>query len=544
MTNLDNINSTWEQLKTMCSTDNLVYSSRSRLEAFLDCPRLGYIRYLWDGRGLSKRAASVYLSTGTYIHIGLEYIFRLFSTGELDEGDLPSPTAPNAPVYQHHVDVACTKSLAAYVNEIRDRGFDLEEGEDKANEQFVVSEQCALVEAFIRSFASRVLPDLLNRFKIVDVEREEQVTFGNLVVEGRIDVTLEERSTADIYITSFKTAAQWDRRQEKANEHDNQGLSETFILESRLREENEDLRKLLAGLEATVRYKNLPDAVIKASNKYNGYIQRFMKSEKVMGVVMIYLLKGKRYESSSRPGLWEQHSPLVRAYRKLIGTEYEYAASLWYDNPANKSGKGRLGKGWEPFNVWECEEVGFIRGWVAKLADPSNSLGQDVIGNSFKIPAPYFRNQEHIDSWVRQAKAIEQEVQSKQKLLNSLIHGMELSKSLDFYFPQRRKGCHYPVDCEMLDVCYNRSVFDDPIGSGKFVYRKPHHKLEKEAQQRLYGISEAQRQESRQSEHGNNSQREINRIVETVSSPPSNNQGAMGNNTEIGVLDEEIIIDV
>lgn len=458
----------------------MIHTSRSRMETFQECQRRGYINFLWDGRGLVKRGASVYLSTGSYTHIGLEFIFQAIQKC----GGLPTD-------FPYVIDDAVKRATTAYAKEISERGFDLEEGENVANQQFIVYEQCALVEAFIRSFALRVLPDLLARFRVVDVEREEIVVINNLILQGKLDVTFEEINSSDLYIVSFKTAAGWDRRQEKANEHDNQGLSETFCLESRLHKENRELHELIDKVEeSTCLGSNLPQKTIEATKKYVQYLYKFEKHEKVMGVLMIYMIKGKRYESYSNPGRWEQHSPLIRAYRKVIGTEFEYAGSLWYDNPSNKSGKGKLGKGWESFNVWESEEVGFVKGWIAKAAN--NELGSDIIGETFKIPSPYFRRQDHIDSWVRQIISIEAEISSKQaKLVDPTIpfNGMGLVEKLDMLFHQTKKHCHYPNDCSYLDICYNNEVFDDPIGSGKFMWRVPHHQKEKEEHERLYEIN-------------------------------------------------------
>lgn len=453
----------------------MIYTSRSRIETFQECARRGYINYLWNGRGIVKRAASIYLSTGTYTHIGLEYLMKRVKEG--------------AKITEFVIDDSVITALSAYHQEIANRGFDLEEGENSINEKYVIAEQCALVEAFIRSFAIRVLPELLLRFRIVDVEREEIVVIDNITIQGRLDVTLEEISNSDLYIVSFKTASNWDRRQEKANEHDSQGLSETFCLERRLKEENFNTHVLIEqATESCLAFNN--QKIIQATKKYTDYLMKFVKNEKVMGVMMIYMIKGKRYESSSVPGRWEQHSSLIRAYRKLIGTEYEYAPSLFYDNPSNKSGKGRLGKGWESFNVWECEEVGFVKGWINMAND--NKLGADIIGSAYKIPAPYFRRQQHIDSWLRQTIAIEAEINSKVSKLNDPTipyDGMSLVEKLDLLFPQSRKHCHYSTDCQYLDICYNDEIFADPIGSGKFIYRKPHHQAELEEHERLYNIS-------------------------------------------------------
>src|SRR4051812_23687865 len=97
------------------------YTSRSRIETFQSCMRKGYINFLWDGRGLVKRAASVYLSTGSYTHIGLEFLFNYVKNFNQQ---LPTEIV---------VDDAVQHTIFKYDEEIKARSFDLEEGEDKLN---------------------------------------------------------------------------------------------------------------------------------------------------------------------------------------------------------------------------------------------------------------------------------------------------------------------------------------------------------------------------------------------------------------------------
>jgi PD-(D/E)XK nuclease superfamily len=449
------------------------FYSRSKQESFLACPRLGYLRYCWDDRGLARNGASVYLSTGTYTHYGLELILKEAQRLDREKRILPS---------DEFIEEVIKEVARKYLEEINRRGFNLEDGESSANERYVVMEQIALVEASLRCFVIRILPDLLGRYKILTVETEEVARVGEIVIQGRIDAVLEEIDTSDLYILSFKTSAQWDKRQEKTNQHDKQGLSETWLLENRLNTNGaiESLqRSVMTALEGRL---NVPPEINAASEKYFKYLDKFKTPQrKVMGVLMIFMLKGKRYESYSTPGLWEQHTPLIRGYRKAIGMEYEYAPSLYFDNPNNKSGKGRLGKGWEPFRVWEDEQVGFVKGWIEKAN--RMELGSDIIGESFKIPAPYFRNGEDIHSWHVQATNHEREIAAK---LQETIH---TRASLDRTFPQNTKHCHYPSDCEMVDICFISEVFNDPIGSRLYIYRTPHHQAEYKEHDSLYQIS-------------------------------------------------------
>jgi hypothetical protein len=448
---------------------------------------MGYIQFLWEGRGLVKRGASVYLSTGSYTHIGLEQIFKWCKNNN------------NENPHDEIVNMACALATSKYREEIKERGFDLEDGEDRTNEKYVVEEQCALVEAFIRSFCFVVLPDLLAQYRVVDVEREEEHEEGNLVIQGRIDVILEELTTGHIYIISFKTSAGWDRRQEKANEHDNQGLSETYLLEKRLANQNEYIDLVSNNLQPTE--ERTSKEVIKATQKYLEYINKFRKNDKVMGVLMIYFLKGKRYETSEGSGRWEQKSPLIRAYRKLVGVEYEYSGSLYYPKPENKSGWGRLGKGWEDFPVWE--EEGGVKEWIRKLASDEIQGGRELLAKQFKIPTAYFRKEEHLQSWYRQTRAIESDIKRKNDFIQSrgVVQVISFREQLDISFPQRRRNCHYPNDCQYVGICYTDGIFDDPIGSGKYMWRIPHHEAEAREHEKLYSISAVQVQTDRVSKN-------------------------------------------
>lgn len=462
----------------------MTYTSRSRIDRFNECNRAGYINYMWAGRGVVPAASSVYFSTGIWTHDGLAKLFWGLSTIQKREE-----------ITQAHVDELTDTAVVDAVYGYRESitSFQLEDDgehkEDPIHFGFVLAEQCALVEAFIRSFAIAVLPGILERYEIIDVEREEASELDStLTLQGRVDVTLRERETGDLYLISFKTAAQYDKRQKKANAHDIQGLTETYLVEQRIKRENEALLKLQVDLtEADTLFPTMHPQILRAAQKYNEYINRFGQAEKVMGVLMIYLVKGKRYESSSVAGRWEQHSPLIRGYRKVIGAEMEYAHSLFFNNPENKSGKGRLGKGWEPFNAWELE--GGIKTWIdmLQMGDIQRDEG-DILAAQFIQPAPYFRRQQDIDSQLIQIGGIETRIEQALEIVQEAEMGSDDHRGmLDAVFPQNKRACHYPRDCEFINVCYNDQVFIDPVGSGLFKWREPHHTLEKLQHGKLYG---------------------------------------------------------
>ena len=68
----------------------------------------------------------------------------------------------------------------------------------------------------------------------------------------------------------------------------------------------------------------------------------------VTGTSFCHLIKGKREENKDRGGYMTKH-PFIYGYRRGGLNGISYAHSFWFPNPMNESGKGRLGKGWEPF---------------------------------------------------------------------------------------------------------------------------------------------------------------------------------------------------
>lgn len=456
----------------------LTFTSRSRIEKFLECPRAGYINYLWGGRGIVPVRHAVPLATGIYTHEGLAALLIDVKNGN---GNCSEST-----------DACVRHVVAAYRREVE--SFQLESRENSANFAYVLAEQCALVEAFIRGFALSVLPGLLERYEIIDVEKEELAALDDsLLLQGRLDASLRERSTGDLHVVSFKTAASWDERNDRACEHDIQGLTETYLLEKRLEAHNNAIR-ILTSTALTSPDVEIPAKVIEATAKYKEYVGRFLENDKVMGVLMIYMIKGRRYEGSTE-GRWEQHSPLIRGYRKVIGADVEYAHSLYYTNPENKSGKGRLGKGWEPFNVWEME--GGVKEWIRLLATGTIQPDEgNILEAQFKRPPAYFRNQEDIDSTLTQIQGIEAGIRDGIKAIQHYaplvdVPNMDADyhrRLLDTLFPQRKRACDWPSTCEYQGVCYNTETFRDPFGMNKYESRVPHHDAEKEEHERLYKI--------------------------------------------------------
>jgi hypothetical protein len=255
---------------------------------------------------------------------------------------------------------------------------------------------------------------------------------------GRADALLRERETGDLYVLSFKTTAKWDQRIAKQGYHDMQGLSEVWLVSQR-------------------------------------------RQEPVVGTKMEYLVKGPRLDDIQR-------SPLVRAYVKRGATPEEDQYAWSYEYPCfeahikgkTKAGKPiwcdgyakhRLGGEWQKCNIWE--EPGGIKEWIRKLeaGEVQPDVG-DCLEQQFVSPLEYQRDEQEIEDWQEQVVAQETSINGALEFYNKQGKRQDLNS----FFPQHRASCDYPSACDFLPIC-DRKIHD-PLGSGLYQIRKPHHEPE------------------------------------------------------------------
>ena len=266
---------------------------RSRLLQYQRCPRSYWYQYDIYGRGVVGKALSIPLETGGTTHIGFDMLIQ-----------------------GHPLDGVVDSIVASYRCRCGERGLMIAPTEDQ---QYVMNEQSALIEAILRVFSLVVLPDI-KRCKVIEVEKEHTLKLDGIDFMSRPDAVVQDGD--EHYVLSFKTTGLADsdktrKKLEIETYHDDQGISEGLAFEQ--------------------------DSGVKIS-----------------GTKYIFFLKGQRREYPQDSGKWVQWSPLIKGYRKAgAGMQFEYAAEWkWKD----EDGHGHtLGKGWERFNVWE--EMG-VKAWI------------------------------------------------------------------------------------------------------------------------------------------------------------------------------------
>ncbi len=407
-------------------------------------------------------STNVALSTGTAMHRGLDYLFTNLKDAKKPLIILTELTGD------------AVKAATGELSQLSD--YALEKGESEGFQSYTRAEQRSLIEGLLWCFAYQMVPDWLERYEIMAVEREEAQTLSSslqLVLEGRVDLILREKAEpTHIYVVSFKTTASLDDRMIDSYGDDIQGVSESWLVEQRLGQENSRVNHYRELLAASASALVTADFVQEAENTLA--IVRAMTDklmpEKVTGVIMVDFIKGRRYERVKGSGKWETINPLIKGYRKLVGADLDYAHSWYYSNPANKSGKSILGKGWEPIDVWE-EYEGGVKGWIGAIARGEIQPEEKILAEQIWTQT-YFRNDRQMESWRKQHEAMESETSSR-------VLALRKGNGLDELFMQNRKACHYPRRCEYLDICNNPEIENDPIGSGIYQWREPHHEREK-----------------------------------------------------------------
>lgn len=446
------------------------FADRSRVLSHQSCPRKRYFEYevptTGDVNGVRPQRMDMNLLLGSAFHQGIEGLLSYA---------MCHPSDPMPP--QDHIDECVRVTLEGdgsdwkgYWPQVKAVGLNLEPGEDAS---YVYYEQAALVEALVRAYAIFVLPQVLDRFQVVDVEREERADFSipgfTLHFLARVDGILLDKSTGEIFILSLKTAKEWGKREDDSARHDMQGLSETRVVEQRL----------AAWDSALI---NETDTQIKAVNIPEWFRERHAAgaSPTVSGVIMQYALKGRRENSPKGSSRYCFNNALIRPWKKaddLGGSGY--AIRYEYQDPMG--GNHRLGKGWNRVNIWE--DMG-VKKWIDYLAhnELQGFSAGTGIESQFILPIEYFRNPEDMDRWERQVVWQEQRVSQGREIcrVSQTQEPTTHEAFLDIHFPMHTRACDWPTKCSFQEVCFGpKAYLHDPISSGLYTIRAANHPGEK-----------------------------------------------------------------
>lgn len=121
--------------------------------------------------------------------------------------------------------------------------------------------------------------------------------------------------------------------------------------------------------------------------------------------------------------------------------------------------------GWDHAPVWDYP--GGIEKWVLEL-------GEDLGTSLFPSSAPIFMDPRLLEALIRERTIRQREIEDAKEASKTDLLERER------HFPHRFMNCKPVIGspCPYLDCCFNREVGADPLASGLYVPRTPHHDVE------------------------------------------------------------------
>lgn len=397
---------------------NIVWTSRSQIEDYEKCPRLCWWRYHYNGTGLEGYGIQLEAECGTAIHNGIEPLLLGYDI-EL--------AVSNAKGYMDQV-LDSEPTPRHLLTDAR---------------LFEYEEAIPLVEACIRGWALCRLPRITSTGKCLSIEQEHPVKFildsGQVVgLQTRPDIVWQRNADGAIFIRNIKTTKVIDDKFRVQWKIDMQTLSEPLAVEHALFEQ---------------------------------YLEH--PAPQVSGVIIEGIAKGKKldFPGSALPelvGKYYHNNPLIYGWRKeaeppLTSEDWQVQYE-WVDGSGQHR---RLGKGYRKVPVWRSYPGG-IEAWVRKVWSEHSSLFDDL----FVELEPILRSDYEIERWKRQTLEPIAQRQANANHLNSV------GKHLDELFPMYTShgNCIWPRKCTYYELCHGTAA-SDPIGSGLYKIRTPHHPL-------------------------------------------------------------------
>lgn len=397
--------------------------------------------------------------------------------------------APIYPVYPES-----SKRVAAEdderLNEIQIKVQQNESGID----DYLKLELAALVEAMVRAYARRRLRPLLEQFEVLEVEREGSWRLAELPESftgepaelwfaSRHDGLLLERATNDLYLLSYKTTGQWDRRRAMDAEVDMQGLSEAVDVERRMAEAWRLIQDERKDTLAEVR-----ELVTESTQEF---LTSLPEPPRILGVRYEYLIKGRREQDKNdlvQPGRYVNSSPLVRAYKMdgITAEDRKWAHSYVTCDLTGK--EHRLSwQAWKKAPVWRympiAEWVDLLdKGDIQPDAYDAAGYALDPLAAQFIPPIAVMRNSDDMRDMLEQLEAIEVQIAADVAAVQAVQNNpAQFRSELNKRFAQTRSACSYPGRCSYFLVCYSGSGTDlreHPERSELFQIRIPNHPVE------------------------------------------------------------------
>ena len=515
-----------------------IFVDRSRYELAQRCQRARFLGYHFGGMGIQSACTPLPLAVGGSVHEGLAVLLR---SGQHAVDTFGGVRLIQRDMWRNIEEQGVKAALGDFAQ--YKKAIDLDITETGAGaptppvmseiDDYLYAEQSALVEALVRAYARRRLIPLLEQFEVLEVEQEGEwllspewtahkndVPWGcgndddgcpkyELWFMSRPDALLRERESNQLYLQSYKTTGSWDIRKARDAEHDMQGLSEGIEIERRLAKWWEEHQTYGPDHEAWARASNTTIAMSR-------YLAALDAPPRIFAVRMEYLLKGERWRDKDLTlefgvEMRSQKSHLIRRYEAVSvpmrgSAGYNIGDSCWSWDYVREDGKesSLAWQNWKSRPVWTSPAG--VRDWIDKLDDAAPTMSADdpamgleprllgykcdaqVVGVTkehpldvvFVPPIVVYRQEDELRDMVEQMEAQERRIAEGVAQVNAADNDGDARHALNVNFPQTRRACSYPTQCQFVPICFGgEDIRRDPVGSGLYKIRVANHPQEK-----------------------------------------------------------------
>jgi hypothetical protein len=304
---------------------------------------------------------------------------------------------------------------------------------------------CNLAKAFIYSFNSTYLSQLLELYEVIEVEEEINWLVGEvypdpniadivdyIVMMSRPDGLLRHKQTGKLWHVSHKTAQDFPELQIDKLKIDIQRFSESL------------------GIWA----------------KYG---------EPVEGTLYNYFLKGRRYKDKDL-NIDRFSSGLIHPYMQRMGPGGEVTPEMlsfvyeWNELVGCDLRLRKLGKGWERVSIYNEMDFFTYLSWLESEAVPRNKnyLRDSIVGHK----EVYF-NKDHAERWLDGIAFAEEDWARKVDLATRTEDG------LDRTIPLQSSECFsWNRKCPYHGICWEDQSVESLLDDGSLVIREPNHLVE------------------------------------------------------------------
>ena len=451
------------------------YTSQSpQNEGFLRCPMARFLGTHAGphGTGYRRVRQHIPLATGSGVHKGLELIGEWLLDWQERHGLV---AVPDQPTLREVIAWAAAEAARTYASKAEKKGFVELERMDSTDQalakimtETLIKEQATLIEGQVWVWGILQLPNLLATHYVLQPESEECLILDcscglgmavvdprthaargctGIVQQGRPDWLIAHRETHQPVYLQFKTKATASVSWELAWSHN---------------------MALLIDMEAASRRlgKSVREAFVHVL--YKGYFGRDRNAPP----------EARKY----------QHSPLCYGYYQAAVPpmrEAQWASQYDYVGPDGKGHK--LPKTFDKVPIWdESRELLPVRPDASRVETwVTREISQDQWAGLLNILGPFTReeNDRRLQQAYRSFVAEEQTWQARVSYLRDTCGVTSVSSpSIDDIVPRSYACTDWSGNpCVFLGICNGDVEADDPVGSGKFTIRTPHHQLEREA---------------------------------------------------------------